>query len=154
MEHFIRATGASEEEEEEADSLGPSKPALKYTSEDEEVLFEADPSKIMVFKDKVWGNRGGKGRTVVSRDKKTGKSHIVLRAGTTGNLYFNAPLNSTMRKSLTRVKKSVSLVTISYSMVDGKLTPDNDNKLSIYQIRVKTEAEADKLYQALEKAME
>jgi hypothetical protein len=134
----------------------PSKQAAKAVNEDEEILYEADPAKIMMFngEEKQWNSKGGKGRLVVSRDKKTGKYRVVLRAGTTGNLYFNAPLNSSMKGSLNQQKKSVSLTTVSYKTDEqGKLVADNNGKPVVYRIMVQTEDEAGKLLNALEKAM-
>jgi len=140
-------------DEPEEDPLGPTKQAQKTVNEDEEVLYEVDPCKIMVFKEQQWSNRGGKGRAVVSKDKKTNKHRVVLRAGTTGTLYFNAPLNSSMLPSLKVVKKSVTLMTVSYSQTGGELKPDNDGKPLMYRFMVSSEDEANRLKAALEKAM-
>ena len=130
----------------------PSKQAQKHVNEDEETLFEVDPCKVLVLKDKVWSNRGGKGRLVVSRDKKTGKARAVLRAGTTGNLYFNAPLNKSMLGMLKKDKTKVMLVTQSFAPNEkGEMVLD-DNPL-LYALKVGTDAQAESLRSALEKAM-
>jgi hypothetical protein len=137
----------------DAEPAEPTIQAQKSKDEEEDVLFELEPCKIMVLKDKEWLSRGGKGRLVLTKHRQSGKCRAVLRAGTTGNLYFNAPINNSMLSSLSRQKNSVRLITTSFTVEEGQVKADNDGKPTLYAVKTLTEDDAERLRAALESAM-
>lgn len=152
---------AHDDGEEDGDELPqePSQLAEKAKKDGETELYETEESKIQILKANEQGEQQweikGKGRLVVLHDTTTGKKSIVQRSATTGKVFFNAPLHSSMLPTVKRVKKAVTIMTKSYltDPTSGEIQAENDDKIANYRIVVSSEDESSKLEQVLRKAM-
>ncbi|KAH9260406.1 hypothetical protein BASA81_001576 [Batrachochytrium salamandrivorans] len=136
------------------DALEEDEPAvevIKSSSETEDTLFEAEGAKMSMLAEKEFKPKG-EGRIVFLRDKANkAKCQLIVRSPTTGKIFFNAPVNSSMKSSIKLKGRSVLMMTLSFGLnvETNALEAENGGKPGYYRMLLKSEDEAQRLNAAL-----